>query len=153
MELVKLKRATVGQPVKSDIDVTGNWCLGRILEFNKTHITYAPADGSDIIKTSRKHVYKSTEDEVKKVRVINVNDVLATKKKSKLRDKSGLKQSKDNGDATARALRGLNLNSVYEYASEFLKIPKNELKNRYNHLNHGQQRMCIGNKLRGAGLR
>ena len=59
--------------------------------------------------------------------------------------------SLDNGDAIALQLRGQTLEFAYEIASEHLDIPSASLKSKYAHLNPGQQRMCLGNRLRKLG--
>jgi hypothetical protein len=58
------------------------------------------------------------------------------------------RNSLDNGDRVALMLRGKQLEVVYEIAAKLLNISKSELLLRYNHLNPGQQRMCLGNRLR-----
>lgn len=58
------------------------------------------------------------------------------------------KKSKDNADEVAIMLRGKTLDEVYEIAESRLIISAEELKARYAHLNAGQQRMNVGNRLR-----
>lgn len=60
------------------------------------------------------------------------------------------RKSKDNGDKTAELLRGKSLEECYAIASEILEISVEVLVERYSHLNNGQQRMCLGNKMRGV---
>ena len=55
----------------------------------------------------------------------------------------------DNGDTTATALRGLELDEVYAYAADALATPEATLRTKYGHLNAGQQRMNLGNRIRG----
>lgn len=64
----------------------------------------------------------------------------------------------DNGDKVAKALRGKNLSEAYAIVAETLtgggdeeatKTLEMDLWAKYTHLNPGQQRMCLGNKLRG----
>jgi hypothetical protein len=58
---------------------------------------------------------------------------------------------KDIGDEIAVALRECkDLNAVYKLAARLLKVKEGELKDKYGHLNTGQQRMNLGNRLRGA---
>lgn len=59
------------------------------------------------------------------------------------------RKAKDNGDEIAMLLRGLDLNGCYALAAKRMQLPVSELINKYRHLNPGQQRMCIGNRLRG----
>lgn len=56
----------------------------------------------------------------------------------------------DTADATADALRGLDLEGVYLVASQTLGIPVESLKKMYGHLNPGMQRMNMGNRMRKA---
>ena len=58
------------------------------------------------------------------------------------------KRSLDNGDPVAQALRGLELADVYQVVASELGEDHAELEERYAHLNPGQQRMVLGNKLR-----
>ena len=60
------------------------------------------------------------------------------------------KKSKDNNDAVAQELRGQTLDFAYERAAEYLQVSEDSLRAQYNHLNPGQQRMCLGNRIRGA---
>lgn len=56
----------------------------------------------------------------------------------------------DRADATADALRGLDLEGVYLAASQTLGVPVPELKAKYQHLNPGMQRMNLGNRMRAV---
>jgi len=58
--------------------------------------------------------------------------------------------SVDIGDATAKRLRGKELDEVYKIAAKELDASEKSLRDRYTHLNPGQQRMCLGNRLRAA---
>ena len=55
----------------------------------------------------------------------------------------------DNGDSVASHLRGLELGEVYELVADKLGCSEKELMAKYSHLNPGQQRMNLGNRLRG----
>lgn len=55
----------------------------------------------------------------------------------------------DNGDVVAAQLRGKTLEEVYEVVADKLGCSEKELIARYSHLNPGQQRMNLGNRLRG----
>lgn len=58
--------------------------------------------------------------------------------------------SRHNGDVVAAGLAGLTIEEVRELASEVLDTPVEDLEAKYAHLNVGQQRMNLGNRLRGA---
>lgn len=60
------------------------------------------------------------------------------------------KKSKDNNDAVAQELRGQTLDFAYSRAAEYLQVSEDSLRAQYKHLNPGQQRMCLGNRIRGA---
>ncbi len=54
------------------------------------------------------------------------------------------------GDATAKALAGLELDDVYKKAAKATGIPEKALRAKYAHLNVGMQRMNLGNRMRAA---
>jgi len=57
---------------------------------------------------------------------------------------------RDNGDPIAQMLReAVTLDDTYAVGFKYLGIPEPELRARYGHLNNGQQRMNIGNLMRG----
>lgn len=57
---------------------------------------------------------------------------------------------RDNGDPISQMLRkAVTLDETYAAGAEYLGLPEAELRARYGHLNHGQQRMNIGNLMRG----
>jgi regulator of protease activity HflC (stomatin/prohibitin superfamily) len=68
---------------------------------------------------------------------------------TKARSASG-SMSRNNGDVVASTLVGLTLDETIAIAVEVLDIPEAELRAKYAHLNVGQQRMNIGNRIRGA---
>lgn len=59
-------------------------------------------------------------------------------------------KSKHNGDAVATALSGHSIDSVYGIAAEMTGTAVEDLQAKYAHLNVGQQRMNLGNRIRGA---
>jgi hypothetical protein len=59
-------------------------------------------------------------------------------------------KSLDNGDSVALLLRGADLETVYQIGARELGVTVTELKTKYAHLNPGQQRMNVGNRVRGA---
>lgn len=62
----------------------------------------------------------------------------------------GDKKSYDNGDEIAHFLRSRALIDVYVSAACLLREDFVLLRQRYAHLNPGQQRMNLGNRIRGA---
>lgn len=79
-----------------------------------------------------------------------MKDVLKAHKENytKTKGEDG-KQHFDNGDEVAEALRGADLDSVYSHVAKELGVTAKSLKEKYGHLNPGQQRMNLGNRLRG----
>jgi colicin import membrane protein len=77
--------------------------------------------------------------------VIRPNTENYTKSKSA----SG-KKTMHNGDPVAVLLDGATLDETLEMASAVLDTPTKELQAKYGHLNIGQQRMNLGNRIRGA---
>lgn len=62
------------------------------------------------------------------------------------RAKAGVR---DVGDEVAALLRSCDtLDKMYAVASEYLADPVENLRKKYGHLNHGQQRMNLGNRMR-----
>jgi len=57
-------------------------------------------------------------------------------------------RSIDKGDAIAKMLRGQELSDVYKTASGLVHLSVSDLKNRFEHLNPGMQRMALGNMIR-----
>lgn len=56
---------------------------------------------------------------------------------------------RDVGDEVAVLLRSCDsLDKVYATAAEYLGVARDELVGKYSHLNHGQQRMNLGNRMR-----
>lgn len=65
--------------------------------------------------------------------------------------KSGhLKRALDNGDAVAAKLRPMDLDEVYAFAAETCRVAEKGLRDRFDHLNVGMQRMNLGNMIRKA---
>lgn len=56
----------------------------------------------------------------------------------------------DIGDKVADHLRGKTLEEIYVIAAKALGESVKDLASRYGHLNPGQQRMCLGNRMRNA---
>jgi hypothetical protein len=65
-----------------------------------------------------------------------------------VKTKEGKKTHIDCGDELAEKLRSLDLEGVYQVASAILGLTVDMLKDKYGHLNNGQQRMNLGNRIR-----
>lgn len=59
------------------------------------------------------------------------------------------RQSQDCGDELAQLMRGLTLEKVYEKTAKIMGLAPAELQIAYSHLNNGQIRMVLGNRIRG----
>lgn len=205
-----VKRATIGNLVKSDVTGFDEWIVGRITasDTKKGTISYQPADGSEEITIKRYNAYKATqaEHDMQKaqpdltISKAKLDEVLNTAANVALGRSTGKatertteaveyseailaaeepvegeedgkeeplsrikkyvknyetvlassgKKSKDSGDRVAVELRGLTLDAVYGLVAGALYMQTDELITKYCHLNEGQQRMCLGNRLRG----
>ncbi|WP_373081969.1 hypothetical protein [Zhongshania sp.] len=69
--------------------------------------------------------------------------------KTKIGTGKEAKSAIDNGDNVAETLREMHLEEVYSHVAKTLGVTAKSLKERYGHLNAGQQRMNLGNRLRG----
>lgn len=107
--------------------------IGLLNNINKRYATVEFADG-EIIKVGKSKIELMPEAK-KPV-------------KTKTHRASSGRKSVDNGDNIALMLRDKSLDEVYTISSNILKIPEQQLRAKYNHLNAGQQRMCLGNRLR-----
>lgn len=57
---------------------------------------------------------------------------------------------RDNGDDAATLLRGAELGEIFKIVAHKLGVTQVSLHDKYDHLNPGQQRMNLGNRLRKA---
>jgi hypothetical protein len=92
---------------------------------------------------------ENTEVEATEVTEASKRINIPTDKYQQSRTATGGK-SMHNGDVVATGLAGRTLDQVYEMASEMLDTEESELREKYAHLNVGQQRMNLGNRIRGA---
>jgi len=60
----------------------------------------------------------------------------------------GKRQTQVCGDELSIKLANMDTQDVYEWAAEIAEIPTEDLVARYEHLNHGQQRMILSNRIR-----
>lgn len=72
-----------------------------------------------------------------------------TEKYQKSKSASG-SMSLNNGDRVAAAMLGLTLGEAVSLASDVTGVTADDLIAKYQHLNVGQQRMNLGNRIRGA---
>ena len=156
----EIKRIGKGQLVKT----TDSQVVGRVVSWTDEEITVAQAGNNFEVTFSRDEMVRATKEEYAQAEdahfkeleqadqsdEVEVEHPLAKIRKYKYEvclSASG-KKSKDNADEVAIMLRGKTLDEVYEIAESWLIISAEELKARYAHLNAGQQRMNVGNRLR-----
>jgi len=138
--------AKVSCPV-TDTEGEVSFRIGKLTNINSRYATVECGDG-EIIKVGKTKIELLEEP---------INEALTTAAKGRksrhhykeCRAYSGRK-SLDNGDKTALSLRGKELGEVYEIASEILEESVEVLMSKYSHLNPGQQRMCLGNRIRNT---
>lgn len=138
--------AKVSCPV-TDTEGEVSFRIGKLIAINSRYATVECGDG-EIIKVGKTKIELLEEP---------VNEATANAAKGRksrhhykeCRAFSGRK-SLDNGDAIALQLRGKDLDYIYEVASEHLGESVAVLMAKYEHLNPGQQRMCLGNRIRNS---
>lgn len=138
---------TVTAPV-TDKDGETTYVIGKLIDLNKRYATIER--DSETFKVGKTKVEPVEEE--KKSSGEKSNVAQAVKPYRPLYEKvvaSSGRKSLDNGDEVAQLLRGLTLPEVYEIVAEHLEMEVKDLGKRYEHLNPGQQRMNLGNKLRG----
>ena len=156
----EIKRIGKGQLVKT----TDSQVVGRVVEWTDEEITVAQAGDNFEVTFPRAEMVRATKEEYAQAEDAHF-ELLAQADQSDEAERpltrirnyqyevclsaSG-KKSKDNADEVAVMLRGKTLDEVYEIAESWLTISAEELKARYAHLNAGQQRMNVGNRLRAC---
>lgn len=147
--------STVACPV-TDSEGENQYRMGKLIKINSRFATVEASDG-EIFRVGKT-----------KIELVEAPKVSKPKKTKEDGDdtKHGLaraadydyqpcvaasgKKSKDNNDAVAQELRGQTLDFAYTRAAEYLQVAEDALRAQYSHLNPGQQRMCLGNRIRGA---
>lgn len=66
------------------------------------------------------------------------------------RNDGTIKRALDCGDEVAAKLRALDIDGVYDFAARVCKTSEKGLRDKYDHLNVGMQRMNLGNMIRKA---
>jgi hypothetical protein len=121
-----------------------SYVIGILMAINSR---YATVDvNSEIIKVGKTKI-ELAEEEPEAEAEAKVAKGRDLSKYESTRAASGRK-SLDNGDQVAQQLRGKDLEYTYKVAAKHLGESVTSLKSRYAHLNPGQQRMCLGNRLR-----
>lgn len=95
---------------------------------------------------------EETQAAVEEVEATEGSDVkitIDTDTYTKERNASG-QLTQHNGDIVASGLVKLVLGETYAVAADMLNEDEDELRGKYQHLNPGQQRMNLGNRIRGC---
>lgn len=165
MNASEIKRPRIGMNVKSrDFQYVGNI---RAYDHDTVTIAVIGLDCDDIV-LPRGDVIKATKEEIEVA--IAAEDAAAAALTALAEMEAspfaspfarltkatcdvylrGDKKSYDNGDEIAQFLRTRDLIDVYVSAACLLREDVVLLRQRYAHLNPGQQRMNLGNRIRGA---
>ena len=158
MNTSEIKRPRIGMNVKSqDFQYVGNICA-----YDHDTITVAviglecqdiTLPRGDVIKATKEEIEEAVAAEDAALAALAEMEASPFARLTKatcdvyLR---GDKKSYDNGDEIAQFLRSRALIDVYIFAACLLREDVVLLRQRYAHLNPGQQRMNLGNRIRGA---
>ena len=164
MNTSEIKRPRIGMNVKSqDFQYVGN-----IRAYDRDTITIAviglecqdiTLPRGDVIKATKEDIEEAIAAEDAAVAALAALSALAEMEAppfARLTKATcdvylrGDKKSYDNGDEIAQFLRPRALIDVYVSAACLLREDVVLLRQRYAHLNPGQQRMNLGNRIRGA---
>ena len=164
MNTSEIKRPRIGMNVKSqDFQYVGNICA-----YDHDTITVAviglecqdiTLPRGDVIKATKEEIEEAIAAEDAAVAALEALSALAEMEESPFARLTkatcnvylrGDKKSYDNGDEIAQFLRSRALIDVYIFAACLLREDVVLLRQRYAHLNPGQQRMNLGNRIRGA---
>lgn len=138
----------------SDAEGEVSYVVGILVKINSRYATIEQNDGT-ITKVGKtkiepmEHKKPSAKKKtVKKGDVEESNRIASDYEYTKCKAASG-RVSYDNADDLAVKLRGKTLEDAYKMVAELIGVDIKELITKYQHLNPGQQRMCIGNRARG----
>ena len=156
----EIKRIGKGQLVKT----ADSQVVGRVVSWTDEEITVAQAGNNFEVTFPRDEMVRATKEEYAQAEDAHFEELAQADRSDEAEIERPLtkirkyqyevclsasgKKSKDNADEVAIMLRGKTLDEVYEIAESWLIISAEELKARYAHLNAGQQRMNVGNRLR-----
>ena len=158
MNISEIKRPRIGMSVKSQ----DSQYVGNIRAYDRDTITIAviglecqdiTLPRGDVIKATKEEIEEAIAAEDAAVAALAEMEASPFARLTKatcdvyLR---GDKKSYDNGDEIAQFLRTRALIDVYVSAACLLREDVVLLRQRYAHLNPGQQRMNLGNRIRGA---
>ena len=180
MTMQKIKRAVAGGFIQADMTGTGCFEVGRITRFDADKIWFESANDGKEVWVQRHAAYKATRGEYElalhnAAREADADQEEADEmedatqpadsdeeehesrsivpkhyKDEYVKVKVGKHYTQDSGDELAIMLRGKSLDETYEFAAQVLDVVLADLYAKYEHLNPGQQRMVLGNRIRRA---
>lgn len=99
----------------------------------------------------KRHSFFVHPDELDLAPKLTVAAELVGRSPSKALADAKARGEKDVGDPVAVMLRDAkSLDDVYKIGAKYLNLKEADLRAKYGHLNPGQQRMNVGNKMRAA---
>lgn len=159
---MEIKRIGIGQLVKE----RNGENVGKIVAHTAETISIELAGSNEVIEAVRANCIKATAEEYTSAAElafeaeIEATDIDEEEKQDSFCRLSNKRYepfitcndslSYDNGDEVAIALRALTLADTYAACANVIGTAKGELIARYSHLNNGQQRMNLGNRIRAA---
>ena len=138
-----------GRPVEI-INVTRGWI--KIRQHDKKELSVRSTEVAEIREVEAKPAKEKKTIDIN-TRKNGVVDTLYLPQyvATPVTTKSGnLKRALDCGDEIAARLRPLDLDEVYSAAADICKTAEKGLRDRFDHLNVGMQRMNLGNMIRKA---
>lgn len=132
----------IGDKVVGEKD--GNAIIGELISIKRGWALIGGSDGQVNVRSTTVELFEedsSNEDNEHR---------MATKLKKYKEGYVHQDKTFHNGDPLAFALHGHDLYEVAKVGENVLEVPASELIARYEHLNPGQQRMNIGNRIRAV---
>lgn len=133
-EVVKMARAEVYKATKAEYEDVLIECLESAARIQEEDIIVP-----EILAEEAEAQPKGTKNGLLSVEAVSKYVVGVT---------SNGRKSKHNGDAVATLFEGKTLDEVFEIAAEQTGSTVADLSSRWSHLNHGMQRMNVGNFVR-----
>lgn len=138
-------------------DADGEFQNGTVVSVEKGWVGIETEEG-ETIKKRAKDIELVEDEELEDEELEDENGVLTMSKKLRkyavnyTKATKGVSRTKHCGDGIAQILNDKveNVAHLYKATSKLTGVPEADLKGRYGHLNQGQQRMNLGNRIRAA---
>lgn len=139
-------------------DADGEFQNGIVVLVEKGWISIETEEGEIIKKRAKDIELAEYDEELEDEELEDENGVLTMSKKLRkyavnyTKATKGVNRTKHCGDGIAQILNDKveNVAHLYKATSKLTGVPEADLKSRYGHLNQGQQRMNLGNRIRAA---